>query len=170
MRKFLTALAFFTIANTGMAQSGTWILSPVIDHHRDLKPVVGFIYQTAAQGTAMAEKPTKVITKLELLCNATGNPVNTPLIALFWQGIQGNIAQMIDIKVDGKFVERTRWEQDDALYYRSISESAQLLQAMRTGKSITFDFLGPDGTRRVTMFDLRDYNSNLSEFKKNCNL
>lgn len=169
MRKLFATFMLLVASTAATAQyTGEWVLTPVVDHHRDLRPVVGFIYQTAAQGTVMGGKYEKAVTKLELVCSATSK--EPPVVILFWDRLIGNIPQMIDIKVDGKMLERSKWQQDQSMLIRPIAEAAQLMQAMKTGKSITFDWLGNDGVRRVTMFDLRSYNTNLSDFNKNCNL
>jgi hypothetical protein len=136
--------------------------------------IVGHIYHTSAVGTQTGSKVEKVVTGLRLVCTAEGftaNKNSEPVIAIYWNTMIGSNPQFIDIKVDGRQVgvgQETRWDQDGPLLLRTIADSKTLLQSMKTGRSISFQWTGTDAVRRSTIFDLRDFRSDLSEFNKIC--
>ena len=164
MKKLFVALASI-FALSAMAQSSNWTLTAVPGVNRE---IVGHIYHTGAKGT-QGEKKDKSRTGLRLVCSSREN--GEPVIALFWEAMTGSTPQFLDIKVDGKQVatgQETKWDQDGPLLVRSIAESKTLLQSMKTGRSISFQWIGTDSVRRATIFDLRDFRSNLSEFNTVC--
>lgn len=167
MKNLLAILSSF-IALSAAAQSSDWKLTPVPGADRG---TVGYIYHTSAQGT---QSGTKVITGLRLVCTVDGftaNKQSDPIIGLYWNTMTGNIPQLLNIKVDGRQVgtgEELRWHQDGPLLLRTIAESRTLLQAMKTGNKISFQWTGTDSINRSTIFDLKDFRSDLNEFNDIC--
>ncbi len=165
MKKLFVALTS-VFALSAMAQSSDWKLTAVPGADNG---TVGHIYHTSAVGTQTGANITKVVTGLRLVCTVHGD--HKPVIALYWNTMVGNIPQFLDIKVDGRQVSSTnesRWIQDGPLLVRSVEESRTLLQSMKTGGKISFQWTGTDAVRRTTIFDLRDFKSNLSEFNALC--
>ena len=170
MKKLFVALASI-FALSAMAQSSDWKLTTVPGADRE---TVGHIYHTSAVGTQTGSKIEKFVTGLRLVCTAresTSNKNADPVIAIYWNTMIGSTPQFVDIKVDGRQVgvgQETKWDQDGPLLLRRISESSTLMQSMKTGRSISFQWSGTDGVRRATIFDLRNFRSNLSEFNTLC--
>jgi hypothetical protein len=151
-----------------MAQTSDWKLSAVPGYD---KVTVGYIYHTSAVGTAQSgTKIEKFVTGLRLVCAESPTPSSgnsQPVIAIFWDRMIGNMAQNVEVSVDGSNQE-IRWDQDGTLLLRSVSESKALIQSMKTGNKISFRWTGTDSIKRTTMFDLRTFRSDLSEFNKVC--
>ena len=170
VKKLFVALASI-FALSAMAQSSNWTLTVVPGAN---KGTVGHIYHTSAVGTQTGARVEKVVTGLRLVCSAADVSLDAPhqpVIALYWNTMSGSTPQFLDIKVDGKQVatgQETKWEQDGPLLLRTIAESRTLMQSMKTGRSISFQWIGTDSVRRATIFDLRDFRSDLSEFNTVC--
>lgn len=170
MKKLFVALASI-FALSAMAQSSDWKLTTVPGADR---VTVGYIYHTSAVGTQVGAKTEKVVTGLRLVCTAPGftaNKNSEPIIAVYWNTMTGSTPQFLDIKVDGRQVgtgQETKWDQDGPLLLRTIDSSRTLLQSIKTGNRISFQWTGTDAVRRTTIFDLRDFRSNLSEFNTIC--
>jgi hypothetical protein len=170
VKKLFVALASI-FALSAMAQSSDWKLTAVPGPDRG---TVGYIYHTSAVGTQIGAKAEKIVTGLRLVCTATGftaNKNSEPVIALYWNTMTGSTPQFLGIKVDSRQVgvgQETRWVQDGPLLLRTIEESSTLLQSMKTGNKISFEWTGTDAVRRSTIFDLRDFRSNLNEFNTVC--
>lgn len=153
---------------SAIAQTSDWKLTAVPGYD---KGTVGYIYHTSAVGTAQSgTRIEKFVTGLRLVCaesliSPNGN--NQPVIALFWDRMIGSMPQTVEVKVDNSSQE-IRWDQDGPLLLKPISESKTLIQSMKTGNKISFQWTGPDSIRRTTMFDLRTFRSDLSEFNKVC--
>lgn len=163
---FVLLSAAFTMS--AMAQTSDWKLSAVPGYDKN---TVGYIYHTSAVGTAQSgTRIEKFVTGLRLVCAETlvsPNGNNQPIIALFWDRMIGSMPQTVEVKVDGS-IQEIRWDQDGPLLLRSISESRTLIQSMKTGNKISFQWTGPDSVRRTTLFDLRNFRSDLAEFNKVC--
>lgn len=85
--------------------------------------------------------------------------------------MHGSIPQYVNIKIDGREVglgNNTKWDQDGPLLLRTVAESAILLQSMKTGNSISFQWTGNDSIQRRTIFDLRNFKTHLAEFNRVC--
>lgn len=166
--KNLFVLLSAAFAMSAMAQASDWKLTTVPGYD---KGTVGYIYHTSAVGTAQTgSKTEKYVTGLRLVCSASdvvldGN--KQPVIAIFWDRMIGSMPQNVEVKVDGSSQE-IRWDQDGTLLLRSVSESKALIQSMKTGNKISFQWTASDSVRRTTMFDLRTFRSDLSEFNKVC--
>lgn len=166
---FVALVSIFALS--AMAQSSDWKLTTVPGADRG---TVGYIYHTNSIGTQVGAKTMKVVTGLRLVCTAEGftaNKNSEPIIALYWNTMTGSIPQFLDIKVDGRQVatgQEIRWDQDGPLLMRTINSSRTLIQSMKTGNRISFQWTGTDAVQRTTVFDLRDFRSNLSEFNTLC--
>lgn len=154
----LTTSAFSQTTNTG------WTLSEIKDKE---KTTVGFIYHTAAIGTAETKPVQKSVTGLRLVCSTRGG---SPAIAIYWNGTNFSGPESVTTEVDGKPFGNSsqEWRQDTNLTYRELDESRHLLQALRTGRTVKFSWTGKDSVRRATMFSLSGFNSRLSEFSTAC--
>jgi hypothetical protein len=171
--KFLLAgLLTACCISSAFAQSGGWKLTKV---EAPNKSVAGFIYHTESVGTQTSgSRITKAVTGLRLVCSgpefiAQGTEV--PLIAIYWNTMQGGSQQSLNVRVDGKTVElgqAQQWRQDGQLLYRPLSESAALIQAMKLGRAVSFEWNSSDGSKRQTVFNLGDFRSDLAEFNTSC--
>ncbi len=113
----------------------------------------------------------KVVSGLRLVCSTKTLPAmgSESIIAVYWNGMFGNTNQKIDVKVDGKSIHLTTpWDQDNQIVFRKISESTEMIQAMKTGRNITFNWVGTDSAKRITTISLRDFNQRFGEFNNSC--
>lgn len=165
MRKVFAALLLSITSLAASAQTG-WTLTEVKDMDR---ATVGFIYHVSAAGTQIG-KNEKFVTGLRMICSTKPGNSAEPIIALYWNTLIGNIPQMPEVKVDGRIVDHGPWEQNGPLLMKSLLSTKQMMQAMKTGRTISFEWTGTDNVRRRTVFDLRDFNTNLQDFYKSCNL
>lgn len=170
MKKLFVALAS-VFALSAMAQSSDWKLTAVPGADAG---TVGHIYHTSAVGTQSGARTEKFVTGLRLVCTtreSTSTKSAEPVIAIYWNTMIGSTPQFVDIKVDGRQVgvgQETKWDQDGPLLMRTIAGSKELMQSMKTGRSISFQWASYEGVRRTTIFDLRDFRTNLNEFNALC--
>jgi hypothetical protein len=132
---------------------------------------VGYIYHTGAVGTQVGSKTEKVVTSLRFVCSTkvSNQRDNDPLIILFWNTMTGNTGQYITSKTSVSPIDHMfRWEQEDSIMMRSVNESKDFIQELKTSKSVKFSWHSKDGTLRTTIFDLRGFNSHLGEFNALC--
>lgn len=170
--KFLV-VGFLAACSIGsaFAQAGAWKLTKVETPN---KSVAGFIYHTESVGTQTSgSRVTKAVTGLRLVCSGMESAQGTevPLIAIYWNTMQGGGQQSLNVRVDGKAVElgqSQQWSQDSQLLYRPLGESRGLIQAMKLGRSVSFEWIGADGSKRQTIFNLSDFRSDLAEFNTSC--
>jgi hypothetical protein len=135
------------------------------------KSIVGYIYHVGAVGTQITPKVEKVTTSLRFVCSTrTANQKdNDPLIILFWNTMTGNKSQIVEVKADKKIIgEPLKWDQEGSVLMRSVAESKELIQTMKTNKDVNFRWYGSDGVQHITTFDLRTFNSRLGEFNTLC--
>lgn len=168
MKKLLVSMvaAFATMAV--MAENTDWQVTEVAGHD---KSIVGYIYHTGAVGTQISAKTEKVATSLRLVCSnkISSQRSGDPLIVLFWNTMDGNTPQFIGIKADNRPTDHPlRWEHEGAILMRSAYESKELMQTLKTSRSINFSWHGSDGIQRITTFNLRDFNEHLGEFNSSC--
>lgn len=167
MRKLFGIISI--LAATGaQAQALAWNLSEV--PAKD-KSVAGYIYHSSAVGTQVGTKTEKAVTGLRLVCSTkeyVAMRESDPIIAIYWNGMFGNGTQMVGVKVDGKTIQMsTPWEQDGPVLFRRIADSKELMQGLRTGRSVSFEWES-DSTKRTTIISLKDFNTGFSEFKTSC--
>lgn len=169
MRK-LFGLFAFAIATSVSAQPAAWNIAEVTGKDNS---VVGYIYHTSAVGTQVGAKTEKVVSGLRLVCSTKGFMAMKeadPIIAIFWNGMFGNIPEAVMTEVDGKAIRLvpSPWEHDGQILYRKTSESRELIQALKTGRTVTFQWTSQDATKRKTTFSLQGFNSQFSEFTASC--
>lgn len=170
MRKLFVLIAAF-ISMSAAAQTTTWNISEVSGKNAE---ILGYIYHTSTVGTQIGAKTKKVISGLRLVCSTKGYSAmatSEPIVAIFWQGMFGNTPTAVSAEVDKKPIRLvpTLWDHDGQILYRNFSDSAELIQALKTGRNVTFSWEGNDSVKRKTVFSLRDFNSQLSEFNALCN-
>ena len=143
----------------------------------DKTAIAGYIYYTEAVGTKFGLNKEKVTTGFRFVCSSKEYRVveNTePIIAIFWEGSpHGTTFQQVEVKIDGKEIQMPqpqRWTQEGPLLYRKISESKSFIQAMRSGKYVSFSWMGTDAYRRTTIFDLQYFTMYFSEFMTKCEI
>ena len=171
--KFLFAgLLTACFVSSAFAQSGGWKLTKVESPN---KFVAGFIYHTESVGTQTnGGRVTKAVTGLRLVCSGpdyVAQKTDVPIIAIYWNTMAGGSQQSLNVRVDGKVVElgqAQQWNQDGQLLYRTLDESRALIQAMKLGRSVSFEWAGTDGSKRQTIFNLSDFKSDLAEFNESC--
>lgn len=168
MRKLIGILALVAASNVA-AQATAWNISEIKGKDNS---VVGYIYHSSAVGTQIKDKTEKVVSGLRLVCStksAVAMGSSESIIAIYWNGMFGNTNQKIDVKVDGKAVNlTTSWDQDNQIVFRKISESTEMIQAMKTGRNITFSWTGTDSAKRITTVSLHNFNQKFSEFNNSC--
>lgn len=168
MKKLLVSLVTVFATMAVMAENTDWQVTEVTGHD---KSVAGYIYHTGAVGTQVGTKTMKAATSLRLVCSSKVSPQRSgdPLIAVYWNTMTGNAPQFPLIQVDKKDIGLpVQWMQDGQLLMRSVYESKELIQALKTGRNISFTWIGTDAVRRTTMFNLRDFNEHLGEFNSSC--
>lgn len=155
----------------GEVQAADWKLTAV--QNADNK-TVGFIYHTNAIGTQFGPKIEKIITGLRFICASDDfipEKNSNPVVALYWNTMIGNTSQTINITIDNKQVwtgREIKWDHDGPLLLRTITESKDLIQLMKSGHNIRFQWIGDDTINRVTEFNLRNFRSGLNEFNTVC--
>jgi len=169
MKFLLCGLLSMCCVSSALA-AGAWKLVEVEDA---TKSVVGIIYHSESVGTATAssDRVSKLVTGLRLVCSTKDQNLGRnemPVIAVYWNLMAGNSPQTPVIRVDGKQIESGQWNQEGQLLYRPINESPALMQALKIGKTVSFDWKGGDNIRRQTVFDLRDFKSDLTKFNASC--
>ena len=150
------------------AQTPDWRLVPVKDRSNN---VVGYIYHTEAIGRQIGTQPEKVQTGLRLVC-AKSDDRDDPLIIVYWEGMFGNIPENVTILVDGRKIgvgQTYEWKRDGPVLHRKISESGEILRAIKTGRTISLSWTENRSVQKTTVFDLRTFNSNIGNFNSSCN-
>jgi len=164
--KIIIPTLVLAIASTAFAQTEVpWQLQDVkIDNK-----VAGYIYYTSAVGTIDTKPPKKVVTRLGLTCSLTER---SAVIGITWKGSHFVGHEHVTTEVDGNVIggTSTRWQQGGELTYRYLDESRPLLQALRTGRQVKFQWIGSDSIRRMTIFDLANFNTDFSKFNSDCKI
>ena len=160
---FVGLIATFVVVGA-MAENTNWEISKVTDRNN---ATVGYIYHTGAIGTQINARPEKVATSLRLVCS-TLQKNSEPLVVIFWNTLNGNIPQTVEMHTDKRVTETLQWDQEGQVLMRSAAESKKLIQAMKTGNNISFLWTGTDSIRRNTNFNLRDFKTHLNEFNTLC--
>lgn len=158
--KKLFVIAALAVATSAFAQA-SWTL-------RDTPDGQGTVYRTEVYGTSTRDKNTRRSrVALTLACS----PALRPILMIQWEGLQGYGNRTINYSIDGRstpggasFVMR----QEGDILYRDLESSRELLQSMKSGSTLTVDWVGLDQTRYLTVFNLSTFRSNLSEFNKKC--
>ncbi|HEY6436322.1 MAG TPA: hypothetical protein VIY47_07005 [Ignavibacteriaceae bacterium] len=167
MKNYLVGLFLIFVSTISYSQED-WRLREVIDKS---KGIVGYVYYTNAKGTKSGDQKEKVITGLRLVCSTINSSADDPIIAVFWNGGPGGATfQQVEVKVDGRSAEVGQWTQDGTFLYRKLLESRPLIQSLRTGQVISLSWAGTDNVRRTTIFGLRNFNTNLSNFLDQCKI
>lgn len=105
--KFLLAglLSAFCIGFV-FAQAGGWTFTKVETPN---KSIAGFIYHTESVGTQTnGSRVIKSVTGLRLVCAGpefVTQGKEVPLIAIYWNTMQGGSQQTLNVRVDGKVLE-----------------------------------------------------------------
>lgn len=168
MKRTFMAIALL-LASVANAQSSNWKIVSVQNTNNE---VVGHIYHTESIGRQVGASPEKVATGLRLVCSrlsANGN--EDALIVLYWQGMFGNIPEDVTITVDGRKIgvgQPYTWKRDGPVLVRTVAESVEITNALKTGRSINFSWKDTGNVQRTTVFDLRSFNSNISSFNSSC--
>jgi len=170
-RFFLCIILTFMYVGT---YASTWNVVEV--KNTEKTATVGYIYHTSAIGTKFGLNKEKVATDFRFVCSAKeflAGPSTAPIMAIFWDGgPHGTTFQQVEVKIDGKEIQMTQppWIQEGTLLYRKLSDSKSFIQSLRTGKLVSFSWVGTDNIRRTTMFDLQDFTLNFNSFSANCEI
>jgi len=169
MKNLLLGIFLSITAISAMAQKSDWKITTAIGKN---DTVAGYIYHTEAlglqQGTGK-DKDAKFITGLRLACQGPLYRADDPSIFIFWDKMTGNNVEILNIVIDNKPPVSIAFDHDNAIVFKPFSETASLIKSIKTGKSITISWTDPiDNISRVTIFDLRDFNTHLQEFNKLC--
>lgn len=166
--KKLVACLLMSFPLLSVSQTARWKLESIKDNN---DKVIGYIYQTYSFGTQSEPKQEKVVSALRLICSTTGS--DEPIIAVYWNDDLGaSKFQHPTVRVDGTDkTSRTMWIQDHKLLFSQISWSTSLIQSMRTGNIVKFEWESADFIkRRSTSFDIKTFNYRLNEFVSACNI
>lgn len=127
------------------------------------KTVAGHIYHTESLGTRSG-KSVKVYSGLRMVCSTRGEIA----IVLFWNDIVAlRNDTLILTSLPGKPAEPSMWHSDNGLLYLDISEAAHLLQMLKMGKVIKFQWTDTVDNHYTTAFDMSGFN--ISGFNTKCN-
>lgn len=133
---------------------------------------VGYVYKQEVIGISTRDKITrKARSALSLSCSIKQGSDHTVQIIIQWENMQGSGPQYVNYSIDGKSTaDGAKWlmTQDRDMLYRSADNSYELLQAIKQGRTLTFDWSGFDQTRYLTTFNISTFRSNLSEFNRKC--
>ena len=163
MKKLVYGAFFALLSSTAICQPVTWTLSEV----KGKTEVAGYIYHTSATGTQYGVKTEKVFTSLRFACSPKSSA--PPLMIIMWNNMKGSSVQYVHTTVDGKIVPANdQWSQDESIVYRSITESDPIMQQLKAGTIVTFNWIDNNAVRRTTAFDLRDMKRGLGDFNTVC--
>lgn len=166
MKKLLVSIIFTLLPYLAQAQSGNeWNLFPVNVNNQP----VGYIYQTYSVGTVYKISKEKNVTALRFICTLKGSSL--PLIGIFWNGSKNENSNLpIEISINESIVilKNQDWVQDGFLVFRTVDESRELIELMKTGRSISFTWKNKDGIKKHTIFSLDNFTSLLSDFNTIC--
>ncbi len=119
MKFLVVGLLAACCIGSAFAQAGAWKLTKVETPN---KSVAGFIYHTESVGTQTSgSRVSKAVTGLRLVCSGpdfVAQAAEAPLIAIYWNTMQGGGQQSLNVRVDGKAVElgqSQQWNQDGQL-------------------------------------------------------
>ena len=172
--KFLSCIILLLVAFNSCAQSlpaaMTWRLDTA---NTESGRPLGYIYQIYAIGTVYRTPIKKDITALRLICSAKGDV--DPIIAIYWdeetEGTQHPIDFHVDIKIDGyNFNQTLLWNEESKLTWRSLTQSRELIDAMKIGHIVSFNWIDSDKKRRYTIFSLTDFGTHINDFNTVCKL
>lgn len=154
-------LALMPVAS--FAQSSSWVLSEVTNTNKE---PVGYIYHTYARGTSTLHSSKNVVVSgLRFVCSVKGR--HEQHIAVFWNGVlMSNTQQNIEISVDKNVPLKTTWVREGTLIHSPVVDNANLINALKRGRVVRFNWEGVDYSKQVVAFDLKDFN--LAEFNKSC--
>jgi hypothetical protein len=160
-------LATFSFASYAQTPSIWWFLRPVPNEG----PTVGYIYDTRAVGYVYESNPVKNVTALRLICSTVGK--DRPIIAVVWdtQNEPKLTDLAVEIKIDRKIVpgvQDYKWVQEGKWIYHNLSESTELIDAMKDGRTISFSWVGRDTNKRYTVFSILGFNTLLNDFYTSC--
>jgi len=162
------ALSSFACFSQEIPQS-QWSLVEVTQPVANHSSTVGYIYHTASAGYEYIGRANFTHhTELRFICSAKGKP--NPIIAIFWEGqnSQINLLKGITIKVDRKEVVQNNdyeWVQEGPLTYRKYEESTDLMNALKTGHMVSFEW-----PAYHTIFSLTGFQQNFDDFLAKCKL
>lgn len=170
MNKFLVGL-FVVFGGFAYAQTTNW---KIVDVAGPDKKAVGYIYHAYSVGTEITNghPPTKVVSGLRLACASKSYTVqggNDPIIAVYWHQLPMSKPVAVDVSVDGKKIETGLWTHDGNLLFRRWSDSRNLIENMKVGKTLSVSW-EENTVRRTTMFDLKTFSQNFIEFSRLCNI
>lgn len=170
MKNFLITIVGLLISINTYSEIPHWKLSEVKGNDRS---VVGYVYHTEAVGTQVSQKTEKVVAGLRLVCStkASTQRNNDLIIAIYWDGMFGNLTQSTDVLFNKRMFEtgqKLRWDQDGPLLIRYVTDSRTFIQALKVNKDVKISWIGTDNVKRIVMFDLQEFNMNISEFAKLC--
>lgn len=166
IKKLLVSFIFTFSPYLAQAQTGNeWNLFPVYINDQS----VGYIYQTYSVGTVYKTPKEKNVTALRFICTLKGS--SPPLIAIFWSGSKNenlNLPIEISINESAVILKNQDWVQDGLVVFRTVDESRELIELMKTGRSISFTWKNKDGIKKHTIFALDNFTSLLSDFGTIC--
>lgn len=159
----LVALVASTLA---FGQSSEWKLTEV--KGKDTTPA-GYIYHNYSVGTQRTDTVEKVVSGLRIICSTTKGTY--PIVALYWNGrLSGDPLYSPVWTIDGKAIPTGIWTRfpEGKIISRPVSETTELMLALKNGHLATVAWTGSDAVRYSTAFDLTNYQSHLAEFEAAC--
>jgi len=136
---------------------------------KDSAPV-GYMYETGSVGhQTFGSRTEKLVTGLRIICSVASK--ESPVIGVFWNTMQAEDIQHISIKIDKKqYSEKLEWFPDQSILWRNTSELNSLIQSLKNGQMVDFEWTDKNNVNRRTIFDLRSFNSHLNEFNTLCKI
>ena len=167
-----TAAIILLLLNPAHAQPTDWNFKAVTEQSVGADNPVGYIYKQEVVGVATRDNhTTNKRASLSLACSVKDGSNATPKIILQLEGLQGYGSPRINYTVDSRVTPAgNAWtmRQENDILYKDTSEAQELLQAMKQGRTVAFDWVGSDKTRYLTTFNLNSFRNNLSEFNTKC--
>jgi hypothetical protein len=158
-------IPFLLIATSaGALEIADWALNPV--KSKDGTPI-GYVYNTYAVGIQIGAKTEKVVTDFRLVCSIKGQ--HDPMMAIRWAGyLYPAQGQFITISVDDTFTATEFWGQEGKTFFRSISISTKIMDAIKHGKQLKVSWIGTDAVRYNTIYNITNVNQKLGDFNTSC--
>lgn len=168
----MSAAIILLLLNSAPALPADWNLKSVTEQSVAADNPVGYIYKQEVVGIATRDnRTTNKRASLSLVCSVKDGSDTSPKIILQWEGLQGYGTPRINYTVDSRITPAgNAWtmRQENDILYKDASESRELLQGMKQGRTVAFDWVGSDQTRYLTTFNLNSFRNNLSEFNTKC--
>lgn len=168
--KFIIGILLALASTTAFSQHETWKVTEVGSADPEKK---GYILHIQSVGYDTKNDKNKIVSGVRLICSTNKNIPDTPIFSLFWNHTSSvSMFSSIDIKVDNNKLPSNQlsgWSHDEKLIYKPVSELKPLIQMMKSGKKLDFEWSGGSYGKHTTSVAIGNFPNALSIFNNRCN-